>query len=122
MLILDDILLAPIRGLFALARQVAAAVEQEREGEEEAIKAELRELYMRLETGQISEEDFDAREAELLDQLDALAAVSGEDEVAFDGGEAAEATEDEDHSEDDEDDEDDDDARDDDEGNGDAER
>lgn len=98
MLILDDILLAPIRGLFAIARQVAAAVEQEREGEEESIKAELRELYMRLETGQIGEDDFDTREAELLDRLDALAAASDEAEAELDAG-VDEVAEDEDEDE-----------------------
>lgn len=74
-----------IDGLLAVARQVAKAVEQEREREEEAIKAELRELYTQLEDGQISEEECDAREAALLDRLDAL--TGGDEEGEGEEGE-----------------------------------
>ena len=40
-------------------------------GEADAITEELRQLYLTLEAKQITEADFDARERELLDRLDA---------------------------------------------------
>lgn len=72
MLLIDDILLFPSRGLLFVLREINSAVQQEVAGETEAIRTELRELYMTLETGRITEEQFDAREKELLDRLDAI--------------------------------------------------
>ncbi len=72
MLILDTLLLAPFRGVALIVDQVRKAADQELEGEHDAIRDNLRELYMRWETGQISEEEFDAQEKPLLDRLDAL--------------------------------------------------
>lgn len=86
MLLIDDILFAPLHGLLWVARKVDEALDQEQEQEEEDLKARLRELYLRLESGQLTEEEFEAREAELLDRLDALlasqeAAGDGQDEA-----------------------------------------
>ena len=72
MLIVDDILLFPMRSLFFIFREVCNAAEQESLNEADAIRAELTDLYMMLETGAITEEEFDAQEEELLDRLDAL--------------------------------------------------
>jgi hypothetical protein len=72
MIVVDDILLSPIRGLFWIFREIHNAVQQEFENESEAITAELTNLYMMLETGKITEEEFDTREKELLDRLDEL--------------------------------------------------
>ena len=44
------------------------------------IDRRLRVLYMRLETGQISEAEFDREEGPLLDRLDQLEAAGGDDE------------------------------------------
>jgi len=70
MIILDDILLFPVRGILWTLRELHNAAQQELAGEAEAITARLSELYMMLETGQISDEEFDAGEQELLDRLD----------------------------------------------------
>ena len=70
MLILDDILLFPARGVGWFVEQVRHAAQQEQENESDNLRAELGELYMRLETRQISQEEFDAEEKELLDRLD----------------------------------------------------
>ncbi|MFO8011819.1 MAG: gas vesicle protein GvpG [Phycisphaerae bacterium] len=78
MLILDTLLLAPFRGVALIVDQVRKAAEQELEGEHDAVRDNLRELYMRWETGQVSEEEFDAREKTLLDRLDALTADAPE--------------------------------------------
>lgn len=72
MFLADDILFFPVRGLLWIFREIYNATEQERVNESEAITQELSELYMMLETGRISEAEFDAKEAELLDRLDAL--------------------------------------------------
>lgn len=77
MLLIDDILFSPLHGLLWIARKVDEALDQEQEKEEEQLKTRLQELYQRLEAGQLAEEEFEAREAELLDRLDAIA---GEDE------------------------------------------
>ncbi len=47
-------------------------MQQERAAEPARITTELRELYMMLETGRITEAEFAAREKALLDQLDRL--------------------------------------------------
>jgi hypothetical protein len=74
MLLIDDLLLAPLHGLLWVARKVDDALGQEQEREEEELKERLRELYLRLESGQLEEQEFEAREAELLDRLDAILA------------------------------------------------
>jgi hypothetical protein len=72
MLIVDDILLFPVRGILWIFREVHNAAQQELASEAEQIKTDLRELYMMLETGRISEAEFDTREKALLDRLDQL--------------------------------------------------
>jgi hypothetical protein len=74
MLLIDDLLLAPLRGVLWVARKIDEAASQEQEKEEEELKARLQELYRRLEAGQLTEPEFEAQEAELLDRLDAIAA------------------------------------------------
>ncbi|MBO0797317.1 MAG: gas vesicle protein GvpG [Blastocatellia bacterium] len=72
MLLVDDILLSPFTGLLWVFREIYKAAEQEMVNEAEAITAELGELYMMLETGRITEAEFDEREKALLDRLDQL--------------------------------------------------
>ncbi len=72
MLIVDDILLAPFKGIYWIFKEIHNAALEEQAGEADRITAQLSELYMRLETGQITEAEFDAREKELLDRLDRI--------------------------------------------------
>jgi len=72
MLAIDDILLLPLRGIFSVFREINNAVQQEVTGDAELVRTELRELYMMLETGRMAEEEFDARERDLLDRLDKI--------------------------------------------------
>jgi len=72
MFLVDDILLSPARGILWVFEKVSQAAEEEMAGEADVIKAELRELYMMLETGKIPEQDYDAREKVLLDRLENL--------------------------------------------------
>jgi hypothetical protein len=72
MLLVDDILVSPFRGLCWIFRELHNAVQEEAINEAEDITQQLSELYMMLETGKITETEFDEREAILLDRLDAL--------------------------------------------------
>jgi len=72
MLIIDDILLFPIKSILWIFREIHNAAQEDLASEAEAITTELSELYMMLETGRITEDEFDAREKELLDRLDKI--------------------------------------------------
>ncbi len=72
MFLLDDVLLFPVRSLLWVFKEIHHAVEAEQANEAEAITAKLSELYMMLETGQMTEAEFDAAEKVLLDRLDAI--------------------------------------------------
>ena len=71
MLLIDDILLSPVKGLFYIFKQIHKAAEEEFL-DEENVTAELSELYMMLETGKITEEEFDKKESELLNRLEQI--------------------------------------------------
>lgn len=87
MFLIDDLLLAPFQGLKFVAEAVHDAAREEIENERQALRDEINDLYMQLETGEISEETFEAREEEILDRLEALE----ETEEALDSGAASEA-------------------------------
>jgi Gas vesicle protein G len=72
MFLLDDILLSPIKGIVWLAEKVRDASQEESAREADLITAELRELYLMLESGKIPEEEFAGREQQLLDRLERL--------------------------------------------------
>jgi hypothetical protein len=86
-LIIDDILLAPFRGLFWVFRKIHEAAQEELEGRKQRITSSLSELYMELDTGKIDEQEFDAREKRLLQQLDV---INGQLREAASGREARE--------------------------------
>jgi len=72
MLFIDDLVCFPVRGLLGLFRKIHEAAQQEATNQAEAIRTRLSELYMMLETGQITEDAFDRQEKVLLDRLDAV--------------------------------------------------
>jgi hypothetical protein len=74
MFLVDDLLASPMKGILWVFREIHDAARQELEGEGEAITAALSELYLKLETGQITEAEFEAQEQALLDRLDRLQA------------------------------------------------
>jgi Gas vesicle protein G len=80
MFLIDDILLAPVRGLFWIFKEIRDAAEEEQANEAEAITTKLSELYMMLETGQMTEAEFDAEEKALLDRLDDIKEREGSEE------------------------------------------
>ena len=91
MLLVDDLLLAPIHGLLWIFGKIHDAAQEVIAGEADAITEELRELYMMLETGRITEAEFDAQERTLLDRLEAVQdRESAPDEEEDDEGEVDE--------------------------------
>jgi len=72
MVLVDDLLTFPIRSLFWIFREIHNAAQEELANESESITAELSNLYMRLETGKISEEAFASEEKTLLERLDRM--------------------------------------------------
>ncbi len=105
MFILDDLLAAPFKGVMWILKEVVAAAEEEQAAESDRIKDRLRELYMLLETGQMTEAEFEAEESTLLDRLDELEQSAGADDQ--------EGQDDDDDADDDADDDTDDDTDDD---------
>ena len=65
MLVVDNLLMSPVRGILAVFREIHKAALQEMDNEAGGIRALLAELYMLLEARSISEAEFDARESAL---------------------------------------------------------
>ena len=76
MFLIDNVLLSPVNGVMYVFREIQAAAEAEATKNAEALRAQLGELYGMLESGRISSEQFDAKEKELLDQLDGMTQVN----------------------------------------------
>jgi len=72
MVLVDDLLMFPIRSVLWIFREIRNAAQEELASETESITAELSNLYMMLETGKISEEEFAAEEKTLLERLDKI--------------------------------------------------
>jgi hypothetical protein len=70
MFYLDDLVMSPFKGFLFIAKEVAKAVEKEKENQRASSMAQLSALHAQLEAGEISEDEFDEREAELLDLLE----------------------------------------------------
>ncbi len=70
MFFLDDIVMSPFKGFLFIAKEVAKAVDQAREDDRAGAMKELSMLHQRLEAGEITEDEFDQRESELLDLLE----------------------------------------------------
>jgi hypothetical protein len=111
MLLLDNLLLSPLMWIF---REINATVQKEQAGEAEAVTRSLSELYMQLDTGAISEAEFEVIETRLLDRLDAIRdrseaeaeADEDEDEDEYDEDDDEYDEDDEDNEEDEDEDED----------------
>ncbi|MCX5862014.1 MAG: gas vesicle protein GvpG [Deltaproteobacteria bacterium] len=84
MFLVDDILLAPFKGLMWVFEEIRDAADQERGAEADAITLELQRLYTTLESGKITEAEFDLKEAELLDRLDQIQESGDLEEVEND--------------------------------------
>jgi len=116
MFLIDNILLSPVHGLMAIFREVQKAAQKEIESEAETVRAQLCDLYLLLETKQISEDAFDDQERLLLDRLDVIEArhSAAVEQAKADQGDSGEDELDDDDDQDSDDDDDDDDEYDDD--------
>jgi len=76
MFLIDDVLLAPVSGVMYIFREIQAAAEKEAVKNAEGLRTQLAELYAMLESGRISSDQFDAKEKELLDQLDGISQMN----------------------------------------------
>ena len=79
MLLIDDLLAAPLHGLFFVLKEINAAVQAERALQERGIIAELSDLHRQLDNDQISEADFEVGEERLLHRLDGFRGDGGTD-------------------------------------------
>jgi len=80
MFIVDDLLMAPMKGLVWICEQIQEAAEQEQAGETDNITIELQKLYRSLESGSITEQEFEQRESKLLDRLDSIEGIDSEED------------------------------------------
>ena len=71
MFLIDDILLAPLNGLIWLGKKIDEVAEKEF-SDEGLIKEKLMQLQLRFEIDEISEENYNRQEKELLGRLDAI--------------------------------------------------
>ena len=71
MFLLDNILLAPLRGVIWLGKKVNE-VGEKKLYDEGSIKEELMALQLRFELDEINEQEYNEKEKELLDRLDAI--------------------------------------------------
>lgn len=72
MFIIDDILLAPVKGVVYIAKKIHELAEEELADTGEKLKRELLDLQMFFETDQISEEEYQKKEKNILERLEAL--------------------------------------------------
>jgi len=71
MFLIDDIFLAPLKGVVWLGKKINEVVEKE-VSDEGRIKEKLMELQLRFELDEISEEEYKRQEKKLLARLDAI--------------------------------------------------
>jgi len=72
MFLIDSILLAPVKGVVWLGEKLNEVAEKEL-NDDGLIKQELMELQLRFELDEISEQEYNEKEKELLDRLEAIA-------------------------------------------------
>ena len=71
MFLIDDILLAPLNGIIWLGKKINEVAGKEF-SDEGLIKEKLMQLQLRFEIDEISEENYNRQEKELLERLEAI--------------------------------------------------
>jgi hypothetical protein len=71
MFLIDDILLAPLKGVIFIGKKINEVIEKEM-SDEGAIKERLIALQLKFEMDEIVEEEYDRREDELLKLLEEI--------------------------------------------------
>ncbi|HEY2104740.1 MAG TPA: gas vesicle protein GvpG [Candidatus Binataceae bacterium] len=89
MFLVDDLVVGPARFLLWIVRQVNEAAKEEMSGEKQRLTTELSQLHAMLESGRLSEAEFDQLEGLLLDRLEAVEKRLVNNGVSADGGNGA---------------------------------
>ena len=71
MFLIDDILLAPLKGVIFIGKKINDVIEKEM-SDEGSIKERLMALQLKFEMDEIDEEEYDKREDELLKLLETV--------------------------------------------------
>lgn len=71
MFLIDSILLAPLKGVVWIGQKLADMAEKEL-SDKGRVKEELMRLQLQFELDEISQAEYDQKEKELLDRLDAI--------------------------------------------------
>ena len=71
MFLIDDILLAPLKGVIFIGKKINEVIEKEM-SDEGSIKERLMSLQLKFEMDEIDEEEYDRREDELLKLLEKI--------------------------------------------------
>ena len=71
MFLIDDLLLAPLKGVIFIGKKINDVIEKEM-SDEGAIKERLMALQLKFEMDEINEEEYDEREDELLKLLEKI--------------------------------------------------
>jgi len=74
LLLIDDLLMLPLKGFWGVFKRIHGMVEQEL-CDETYLREKLMTLRLRFELGEISEEEYSKGETELLAQLDAVRGI-----------------------------------------------
>ncbi|MGA9365365.1 MAG: gas vesicle protein GvpG [Bacteroidota bacterium] len=75
--LIDDILLVPFKGVQFLANKIQEVAREELL-DKEAVRYDLTTLYMQLETGKITEQEFELREKALVEKLEEIEKYKGQ--------------------------------------------
>ena len=78
MFLIDDILLAPLKGVVWFGKKINEVAEKEQLSNEGKIKEKLMELQLKFELDEINEEEYDKQEKELLARLEAAISANNE--------------------------------------------
>ena len=70
--LIDDILLAPLKGIVWIAEKVRDMALEELEDTPEKLQRELLDLQMALESEQITEAEYQKKEKDILERMEAL--------------------------------------------------
>ncbi|HEV3109442.1 MAG TPA: gas vesicle protein GvpG [Candidatus Binataceae bacterium] len=89
MFLVDDLVVGPARFLLWIVRQVNEAAKEEMSGEKQRLTAELGQLHAMLESGRLSEAEFDKLEGVLLDRLEVVEERLAGNGVGANGGNGA---------------------------------
>lgn len=79
MFLIDDILLAPLKGVIWLGNKINEVIEKEL-SDEGLIKEKLMALQLKFELDEVNEDEYQRQEKEILERLDAIRKAKEEEQ------------------------------------------